>query len=74
MQMVKIRATWFEAAVPKWEAGSLYPLDAESQRQVDIGNGDVIDVAETANDADDAADEAAAGDAAARPSKKKAKG
>lgn len=62
-KMVKIRATWFESAVPKWEAGVLYPLDAESQRQVDIGNGDVVD---------DPADETA--DDTATPRPKKAKG
>lgn len=71
-QVVKIKDTWFEVingtSLPKFEGGKLYPLNDETQRQVELGNGEIVDAPEDAEKAQAAADAAAA--AAAKAAEK----
>lgn len=49
MQMVRIFLTWNETlgqglSEPRFVGGQTYPLTDDTQRQVDIGNGELVDV------------------------------
>jgi hypothetical protein len=74
MQAILITDTYFETdsggnAVAIFEAGKHYPVTEASQRQVALGNCEVVDVpddAEKAQAAAEAADEAAAEKATAK--------
>lgn len=49
MKAVQIKNTHFETgdfgiSQPKFHAGQVYPLSAETERQVALGNGELVDV------------------------------
>lgn len=65
MQVVRILNTHFETngwgnSLPVFEGGRFYPITEASQRQVDIGNGEIVDAPEDADKAEAAAESAEA--------------
>lgn len=53
MKMVRIFLTWNETlgqglSEPRFVAGQTYPLTEDTQRQVDIGNGELVDMLDEA--------------------------
>lgn len=71
-QGVKIKDTYFETvngeAKPKFVGGRTYPINDDTQRQVDLGNADLVEVPDDVEKAQAAADAAAA--AAAKAAEK----
>lgn len=56
MKTVRIKNTFFETdpfGTPQatFEAGKCYPLNGASQRQIDLGNGELVETSEPAADA-----------------------
>lgn len=78
MKAVKITNSFFEVgpggnSEEKFAGGSVVPLNADSQRQVDLRNGEIIDVPDDADKAaSDAAKAQAKADAAAADAAAKA--
>jgi len=75
MKQIKITATVYDAGEPKYLAGQVYPITADTERQLILGNGTEVDVpsdeelaAKAAAEAAEAkaAEEAAAAQAAAQ--------
>jgi hypothetical protein len=46
MKVVRIALTYFSSGVAVYEGGKFYPLDAETQRQVDVGNGEIVEASD----------------------------
>lgn len=64
MKVVRITADWYESGNLRFAAGTEYPVDDDTRRQVDLQNGEIVD----------AEDFAFADVAAPAPAGKKAKG
>ena len=67
MKLVRIRDDWFESGALRYAGGALYPVSDDTKRQVELGNGYLVDAPDDADKADAAAvkAEARADDAAA---------
>ena len=44
MKQIKITATVYDAGEPKYLAGQVYPITADTERQLILGNGTEVDV------------------------------
>lgn len=71
-QNVRILRNWFADGELVFRADQEYPADDATLRQVELGNGELVDAAEPAAPADAAsADDAAAPAEAAAPARRK---
>jgi hypothetical protein len=64
MKQIKITATVYDAGEPKYLAGQVYPITADTERQLILGNGTEVDVPSDEELAAKAAAEAAEAKAA----------
>lgn len=55
MQVVRIKSSFFDAGQEVWAGGQDYPVTDASMRQVDLGNGEVVEVEDPPADAQEAA-------------------